>query len=106
MARQDPHSYFDSDQPLTKDLDWKINVNFKEKRLEGVMTLHLAEPSAGAFDLDTRDLRIEGIEKQFSTMSQVEFRQGATYTAVTPSHTRLRPGANGCVSITSRPRGA
>ncbi len=64
MARQDPHSYFDSDQPLTKDLDWKINVNFKEKRLEGVMTLHLAEPSAGAFDLDTRDLRIDDVKNQ------------------------------------------
>jgi aminopeptidase N len=59
MARTDPHSYFESEQPRVRhmDLDWR--VDFETKRLTGKVVLHLTEPAAGGpLDLDSKGLEI------------------------------------------------
>src|SRR5438132_1160217 len=61
MARLDPHSYADSDQPRTARLDLDLRVDFSSHVLRGEAALTLAEPGVGPFDLDTRDLRIEQV---------------------------------------------
>ena len=61
MARLDPHSYADSEQPQVRSLDWKARVDFDRRWLEAEATLTLAAPGEGPLDLDTRDLDIESI---------------------------------------------
>jgi aminopeptidase N len=60
MARLDPHSYTDSDQPRIERFDWSARVDFDRRVLDGEARLHLAEPTARAqtIDLDTRDLQV------------------------------------------------
>jgi leukotriene-A4 hydrolase len=58
MARPDPHSYFDSDQPRTRHLDLDLTVDFGRQRVGGQVTLELGEPAAGPLDLDTKGLTI------------------------------------------------
>jgi leukotriene-A4 hydrolase len=65
MARLDPHSYCDSDQPLIASFDLKARVDFERQLLSAEVALHL-HPSAardrgGAFDLDTRELSIHSV---------------------------------------------
>src|SRR5688572_21428617 len=66
MARLDPHSYTDSDQPETASFDWQVLVDFERRRLVGRAELRLAASAArergGPFDLDTRELHIESVE--------------------------------------------
>jgi leukotriene-A4 hydrolase len=63
MARLDPHSFADDQQPRTASFDWNVVVDFAARRLIGSVTLVLAAPatSDGPFDLDTRDLDIEAV---------------------------------------------
>src|SRR3954471_3356378 len=61
MARLDPHSYHDSDQPPVDHLDWHARVDFATRTIHGTATLRLHQPWEGALDLDTRDLHIESI---------------------------------------------
>jgi aminopeptidase N len=58
MARLDPHSYADSDQPRVRHLRLQLEVSFAERRLEGEVCLELAEPSGGPLDLDTKGLEL------------------------------------------------
>lgn len=62
MSRVDPHSYFDSEQPLTSRLDWRFSVDFENSRLKGVATLIFDAPASGALDLDTRGLSIRSVK--------------------------------------------
>lgn len=59
MARQDPHSYTDLEQGITEHINLDLVVDFNTKRILGSVRLHLAEPTEGIFDLDTRALTIE-----------------------------------------------
>jgi leukotriene A-4 hydrolase/aminopeptidase len=61
MARNDPHSYTDTDQGRINHADLKWDVDFDRKRLTGEATLKLKSPANGPLDLDTRDLEIEKI---------------------------------------------
>ena len=61
MARLDPHSYADTDQPRTSRVDLNLRVDFAERRLRGEATLHFVRPDGGPLDLDTRDLTIEQV---------------------------------------------
>jgi aminopeptidase N len=61
MARLDPHSYHDSDQPPIEHLDWHARVDFGTKTIHAVATLRLHRPAEGVLDLDTRDLTIESV---------------------------------------------
>src|SRR2546430_15954539 len=59
--RLDPHSYADSDQPQTRDVDLALRADFQHRMLEGEITLRFREPGGGAIDLDTRELRIDAV---------------------------------------------
>lgn len=62
MARLDPHSFADADQPVTEHLDLRLRVDFKTSTLHGTAKLHLAQPAAGGpMDLDTRDIHLEDV---------------------------------------------
>jgi leukotriene A-4 hydrolase/aminopeptidase len=62
MARLDPHSYSDSEQPQTEHLGLKARVDFAAKALAAEATLTFREPAVGGpLDLDTRDLTIEAV---------------------------------------------
>jgi leukotriene-A4 hydrolase len=58
MARPDPHSYFDADQPRTRHLDLDLVVDFERQRVAGQVTLAFDAPAAGPLDLDTKGLTI------------------------------------------------
>ena len=64
MARLDPHSYADDTQAETASLSLTARVDFTTRTLDAEVTLTLKQPSAGAFDLDTRDLAIEAVTDQ------------------------------------------
>ena len=61
MARMDPHSYYDPDQPTTQSLRLKWTADFETRRLSGRAALTLQKPSAGTFDLDTDRLEIRSV---------------------------------------------
>ena len=61
MARLDPHSYTDSDQPAARHLDWRARVDFERRCLEAEACLHFDSPVEGALDLDTRALHVESV---------------------------------------------
>jgi leukotriene-A4 hydrolase len=61
MARMDPHSYYDVDQPRTRSVRFKWAVDFKAGRLVGEVALTLEKPSSGPMDLDTRMLSIKSV---------------------------------------------
>lgn len=61
MARMDPHSYFDSDQPRTKHIELKWFVDLEARRLRGQVVLHFGGPASGILDLDSDRLAIESI---------------------------------------------
>src|SRR6266571_2318158 len=62
VARLDPHSYADSEQPVTERIDLALRVDFAQRVLSGEALLTLREASTGPLDLDTRDLRIGAVE--------------------------------------------
>src|SRR3989454_11295782 len=59
--RLDPHSYTDSDQPQTRDIDLALRADFQHRMLEGEITLRFREPGGGAIDLDSRELQIDAV---------------------------------------------
>src|SRR2546426_12410328 len=59
--RLDPHSYTDSGQPQTRDIDLALRADFQHRMLEGEITLRFREPGGGAIDLDSRELRIDAV---------------------------------------------
>lgn len=61
MARMDPHSFFDSDQPRTKHIELKWFVDLDARRLRGQAVLHFGGPVSGSLDLDSDRLAIESI---------------------------------------------
>lgn len=61
MARLDPHSYADSEQPQTRSIELSLKADFDARILSGEAVLHFRSPSAGPIDLDTRELRIESV---------------------------------------------
>src|SRR6187401_3454780 len=66
VARFDPHSWCDSDQPVTESLDLQLRIDFESRTLAGDVTLQLRAaslaPEGGPLDLDTRALSIVSIE--------------------------------------------
>ncbi len=61
MARLDPHSYCDTEQPRTRHLDLDFTVDFGRKRVATQVTLHLAGAASGPLDLDTKALQITAV---------------------------------------------
>lgn len=61
MARMDPHSCFDDEQPKTKSLRLRWDLDFEAQRISGEALLALEAPSQGFMDLDTKGLEIGSI---------------------------------------------
>jgi len=64
MAQLDPHSYFDTTQPVSRHLYFKWFVDFDRRRIDGSVAIELAEPSAGCLDLDTKGIEIHSVRTQ------------------------------------------
>jgi aminopeptidase N len=64
MARIDPHSHYDPEQPLVRRLLWKVAADFASRRLTGEARLLLGAPSGGRLDLDSDELEIRSVEDQ------------------------------------------
>ncbi len=64
MARLDPHSYADSDQPRVRHLRLRLDVDFTARRLDAEAVLDLARPSEGTLDLDTKGLDLLAVSNQ------------------------------------------
>ena len=62
MARLDPHSYADTDQPRTRSIELAVEVDFDRRELAGDVVLRFQAPGEGPLDLDTRGLRIDAVE--------------------------------------------
>jgi aminopeptidase N len=60
VARFDPHSYVDADQPRPRRLRLSLGVDFDRRRLAGECALELASAAEGPLDLDTKGLEIRG----------------------------------------------
>ena len=65
MARIDPHSYCDSDQPAVTWFELRARVDFERRVLDGEVTLELAPSAArdrgGPLDLDSRGLVVTAV---------------------------------------------
>jgi aminopeptidase N len=75
LARLDPHSYAESDQPRPRHLRLRLSVDVEERRLEGMAALELETPSGGAWDLDSKGLEI--LEATTASGTRVPFELGA-----------------------------
>jgi leukotriene-A4 hydrolase len=62
MARIDPHSYFDTEQPLATHVRLRWYVDFHTQQLTGDATLVFAQASSGQVDLDTKGLTIASVQ--------------------------------------------
>ncbi|HEY7491718.1 MAG TPA: M1 family peptidase, partial [Candidatus Tectomicrobia bacterium] len=62
MARIDPHSYFDTDQPWAKHVRLRWQVDFHTRQLTGTATLMFETPSSGTVDLDSKGLTITSVQ--------------------------------------------
>jgi len=58
MARRDPHSWCDDQQPKTRELRWRAKVDFATRTLDAEATLLFEAPASGTVDLDSRELSI------------------------------------------------
>jgi len=74
MARKDPHSHADSDQPRARHLRLVLRVDFAAQRIEGEAALELASPAAGVLDLDSKALEV--LEVSTGTGASVPFEVG------------------------------
>jgi leukotriene-A4 hydrolase len=75
MARIDPHSYFDTNQPRAKHVRLRWQVDFHTRQLTGTATLVFETPSSGTVDLDSKDLTITSV--QTPTDHSVPYALGA-----------------------------
>src|SRR5215467_15247402 len=62
MARIDPHSYFDTDQPQAKHVRLHLQADFRTHQLTGTATLVFETPCAGTVDLDSKGLTITSVQ--------------------------------------------
>jgi leukotriene A-4 hydrolase/aminopeptidase len=62
MARIDPHSYFDTEQPRIKHVRLHWQVDFHAQQITGAATLVFETPSAGRLDLDSKGLTITSVQ--------------------------------------------
>ncbi len=64
MARLDPHSYVDADQPRPERFRLRLTVDFERKCLAGEVALAFAAPASGTLDLDTKGLTLHQVRSQ------------------------------------------
>jgi aminopeptidase N len=61
VARLDPHSVHDTDQPQVTALEWRARIDPTARTVEAEALLRFADDAAGAVDVDTRELAIEAV---------------------------------------------
>jgi len=61
MSCLDPHSFFDTDQPLARRLSLKLVIDFERKIIDGAVVLHFGSPVDGLMDLDTKGLTLRSV---------------------------------------------
>lgn len=61
MARIDPHSYCDTEQPQAQHVRLRWQVDFTTRQIAGEATLVFAQPVAGTLDLDSKDLTVTAV---------------------------------------------
>jgi leukotriene-A4 hydrolase len=61
MARIDPHSYFDTEQPRAQHVRLRWHVDFSTQQITGEATLVFEKPSAGPVDFDSKGLTIDAV---------------------------------------------
>jgi aminopeptidase N len=61
MARLDPHSYADSEQPQVRSVNLRLSIDFATRTVTSETVLHFREPSRTHLDLDSRELRVESV---------------------------------------------
>ena len=76
MARIDPHSYFDDQQPRADRWHLRFLVDFERKVLGGEATLVFPAATQGVLDLDTKGLTIHRAWVS-ATAAEVPFELGA-----------------------------
>jgi leukotriene-A4 hydrolase len=64
MAQMDPHSHYDTAQPLSNHLHLDWFIDFERHQIDGSVTMALAQPAAGHFDLDTKAIEIHSARTQ------------------------------------------
>jgi leukotriene-A4 hydrolase len=64
MAQIDPHSYYDSTQPLSRHLRLNWLIDFERHQIDGSVAIDLEKSSAGYFDLDTKAIAIHSAHTQ------------------------------------------
>jgi leukotriene A-4 hydrolase/aminopeptidase len=74
MTCLDPHSFFDSDQPLTRRLSLKLSIDFDRRVIDGAVVVRLDAPATGLMDLDTKGLMIRSVRG--SSGAPVKFELG------------------------------
>ncbi len=62
MAKFDPHSWCDGEQPRQRHLDLDLTVDFDQRTLRGRVRIHLDQPSEGPLDLDGQALQIQSVQ--------------------------------------------
>lgn len=75
MSNRDPHSYTDLSQGRVQSMDIDLKVDFSSSTITGKADYNLAETTAGALDLDTRDLEINSV--QDSSGNELKFELNA-----------------------------
>jgi aminopeptidase N len=58
MARLDPHSHADAEQPRARHVRLRLAVDFEARQIEGEAHLVLDGPAEGALDLDSKALEV------------------------------------------------
>ncbi len=64
MARLDPHSYVDADQPRPHRLRLSLAVDFEQQRLKGEAVLVFPTPAGRVLDLDTKGLSVHDVRTE------------------------------------------
>jgi leukotriene-A4 hydrolase len=64
MTQIDPHSYYDTTQPLSNQLHLNWRVDFERRQIDGSVTIDLKCPSTGYLDLDTKSITIHSARTQ------------------------------------------
>src|SRR2546428_1201612 len=95
--RLDPHSYTDSGQPQTRDIDLALRADFQHRMLEGEITLRFREPGGGAIDLDSRELRIDAVAALDGALLRYELAAAEPILRARPRATPPAGGRGPCL---------
>ncbi|XP_047326709.1 leucine aminopeptidase [Impatiens glandulifera] len=96
MAPLDPHSFTDSDHPLTTHISLSLYFDFPSSIIHGSALLSLPTPHSGPIFLDTRSLSITSVIDHdtksplpFSLSTDIDHIKGQNLTVTLSNHTKF-----------------